>query len=849
MKAGKAVVATVGLLCLNIAATPTVKAACPQASPAPESASRSPERGATASAASLSPRELYQQLSALRVNPSEVYAVKDLLLSREDVRLILDEGKLAFFAPAPSPRRAAAGSGATSEGQITGAVFLGRGQALAFPRGSVEKEQLARFLGAPLLDQPISKAYLRFTDDTAEELKRELRAAGSAPQQDADFAQQWNGLIATLNPADSLRILEDWLADQPEPYFFARLDGLATGPFSVLLDRARRMEPFFIGQQRLLGQRLYDDVWASYAPAGWRPPVATVAAIQYDIETTVSPDRSLEGETTIDLRAQRSGERVLEIELSPLLTVQSVDSPGAGKLDFFQNEDGKRQGGASRGNEDVLVVLPQATRAGETFALRLRYRGSVISDAGNGVLFVGDRGSWYPRTGGPGDFALYNIKLRWPRQLKLVATGKKTEEHDEGEFKAAEWRSEQPISVAGFNLGDYASQTVNDKRFSIRVYANREMEAELAAKLTPKSHPYYFPGLTNMQEHAELEMPEAPPSPADALRGLARELALAVRYYEGFSGPFPYAELNVSQIPGTFGQGWPGLLYISTLSFLSRTEQQRAGLSPSQEQFSDLMPFHEAAHQWWGNVVGWSSYRDQWIDEALANYLALMFVDTQKSPERSMRRWLEYYRSQLLERPLGANETADAAGPLVLGSRLISSKSPDGFDPVIYGKGTWVMHMLRMMLRQPGSPDPDARFRTLLNTLVNKYRLRALSTEDLQREVEAIMTPAMDLEGYHSMEWFFAQWVRGTGIPRYHVDFSVRRSEKGILVRGALWQTGVPESFIERVPLYAVSATGKQMYLGAVVVSGERTAFHFSAPEAPKKLLIDPHMTLLCVTD
>jgi hypothetical protein len=840
----------VGLLCLNVAAIPTATAARgPQASPIPEAASRTPDRGAVAPTASPSPRELYQQLNALRVNPSEVYAVKNLLLRKEDVRLILEEGKLAFFAPAQSPRRTVSEAGPTSGGQITGAVFLGRGQALAFPRDSVEKQQLARFLGAPLLDQPISKAYLRFTDDTEEELKRELRAAASVPQQDAAFAQQWNNVIATLNRADSLRILEDWLAEAPEPYFCARLDGLVTGPFSVLLDGARRMEPFYIGQQRTLGQKVYDDAWASYAPAGWRPPLPAVAATEYDIETTVFPDHSLEGATTIHLRAQRGGDRVLEVELSPLLSVQSVDSPDAGKLDFFQNEDVKQQAGLARGNQVVLVVLPQTIRPGEVFALRLRYKGSVISDAGNGVLFVGDRGSWYPRIGGSGDFAPCDIKLRWPRQLKLVATGKKLEEHDDGEFRAAEWRSEQPIAVAGFNLGDYASQTVNEKRFSVKVYASREMEAELAAKLTRQRGAYYFPGLTNMPEHRELEMPEAP-SPADALKGLGRELASAVRYYEQFSGPFPYAELNVSQIPGTFGQGWPGLLYISTLSFLPRTEQQRAGLSSaSQEQFSELMPFHEVAHQWWGNVVGWSSYRDQWIDEALANYLALMFADTQRIPARSLRYWLEHYRAQLLERPLGAAETAHEAGPLVLGNRLISSKSPDGFEPIIYGKGTWVIHMLRMMLRQPGSPDPDARFRALLKTLVTKYRLRALSTQDLQREVEAAMTPAMDLEGFHSMEWFFAQWVRGTGIPRYHVDFSVRRTEKGSVVRGALRQTGVPQSFIARVPLYALAAGGKQVYLGTVIAGGEKTTFHFSTPEAPKKLLIDPQMTLLCATD
>ena len=132
-----------------------------------------------------------------------------------------------------------------------------------------------------------------------------------------------------------------------------------------------------------------------------------------------------------------------------------------------------------------------------------------------------------------------------------------------------------------------------------------------------------------------------PPRPADALKGLAREIENSIHFYEGLSGPFPFQKLSVSQIPGTFGQGWPGLLYLSTYSYLPAEAQHRAGLSISgQEHFSELVPFHEVAHQWWGNIVGWDSYRDQWIDEAMANYLALLFADTQKHTDHSLHIWL-----------------------------------------------------------------------------------------------------------------------------------------------------------------------------------------------------------------
>jgi hypothetical protein len=98
------------------------------------------------------------------------------------------------------------------------------------------------------------------------------------------------------------------------------------------------------------------------------------------------------------------------------------------------------------------------------------------------------------------------------------------------------------------------------------------------------------------------------------------------------------------------------------------------------------------------------------------------------------------------------------------------------------------------------------------------------------------------------MEWFFEQWVRGTGIPHYRVEFSTHRTESGYIVRGKLFQTGVPHYFITRVPLYTNTA-GHNVFLGTVVADGRETPFHFTTQSAPSKLVIDPQMTLLCTTE
>jgi hypothetical protein len=153
------------------------------------------------------------------------------------------------------------------------------------------------------------------------------------------------------------------------------------------------------------------------------------------------------------------------------------------------------------------------------------------------------------------------------------------------------------------------------------------------------------------------------------------------------------------------------------------------------------------------------------------------------------------------------------------------------------------------MLRQPNAKDPDARFNALFHSLATKYAQKPLSTEQLQREIEAAMTPKMALEGGHSMDWFFEQYVRGTGIPRYKVEFTSRRSDKGYQIRGKLYQSGVPRSFIAPVPLYSSAGAGRSVFLGTVLASGEQTSFSFPSPSDVHKLVIDPRMTLLCVPE
>jgi hypothetical protein len=794
--------------------------------------------------------QLYAALNALRIDPATVYrlaAENRISLHRGDATLQLDEGKLAFFT--------------ALDGQITGAVFAGRGHVLAAPRDPVEKQQMGRFLGATVLDEDFTTAYLRFTDQTAQELLAELRNATLAPQTDIVLAAHWDAILRALNPQHTLRVLATQLSQNPQPYFYAALQGVVHGAFDVIYDQQRR-EPFVLGQPRTAGGqaegRVFYDAWVSYALPGDATPEVPFRASHYALEASIGANNVLEATATVQGQAETAGERLIAFELARTLLVEDLTDEQGRALAFFQNEGLDAQSRADHGNDAIYVVLPKPTTAAQQFTLRFRYRGNVITDAGNGVLVVGARESWYPHLGDTADFAIYDLTMRWPRKLQLVATGVKLSERVDGDFRMARWQTQKPAPVAGFNLGEYASTSVAVGRYSVDVYANHELEQSLHSRLAsppPDAGAIFGLGRLSAAERPALSGGafdhSPPPSPAEALKQLAKEIESSIRFYETFSGPFPFPVLSVSQIPGNFGQGWPGLLYLSTYAYLSPEAQRQAGLSATgQEHFTELMPYHEVAHQWWGNVVGWSSYRDQWINESIASYLALLFADSRRPADHLLHLWLERFRHSLLAKPeTGEGAPAAETGALTLGSRLDSSRSPHAYDVVVYSKGAWVLHMIRQMLRQPGAKNPDERFTAFLQALSSKYAYRALSTEDLQMELESVMTRSMDLEGGRSMEWFFDEWVRGTGIPRYHVEFSARSSEKGFLVRGTLTQTGVPRSFIAPVPIYARTEAGRMVLLGTVVAEGTKTTFHFLTPAMPRKLLIDPEMTLLCETE
>src|SRR5947207_8693726 len=100
-----------------------------------------------------------------------------------------------------------------------------------------------------------------------------------------------------------------------------------------------------------------------------------------------------------------------------------------------------------------------------------------------------------------------------------------------------------------------------------------------------------------------------------------------------------------------------------------------------------------------------------------------------------MRTALEYYQASLL-RQGAKGKTLSDAGPVTLGFRLSSTKFPTGYEEIAYGRGTWLIHMLHEMLRNPASKDPDARFNSAMAELISTLDGKKMSNQDVQAAFE-----------------------------------------------------------------------------------------------------------------
>jgi len=124
------------------------------------------------------------------------------------------------------------------------------------------------------------------------------------------------------------------------------------------------------------------------------------------------------------------------------------------------------------------------------------------------------------------------------------------------------------------------------------------------------------------------------------------------------------------------------------------------------------------------------------------------------------------------------------------------------------------------------------------------------STESFQRVVEKHMRPNMNLMGNGRMDWFFREWVYGTEIPRYKLDYQLVTEGKQTLLKMRVTQSEVSANFRMAVPVYLESEDKKLSKLGAVRILGNSSQdANVTLGFRPKRVLLAAYEDVLAEID
>jgi hypothetical protein len=700
-------------------------------------------------------------LRQLSINSNETYHVRDLHLSRGGVSIYLTDGILSFATPVCGRRMAAVFT--TSE------VEAGDAEILLMPPRASERASLASFAKTPNLDEHFSSALFLFSDDTAQELLAQIGDSPihKAPDQAAALGAGADQLFRSAAAELEVQIVHALLGGvkTSQGFFYAAFLGRTAGTFDFLYE-PRDFEPVTLGRTILAGGHPEFQLWTAFRPPHappYREPAPAIAA--YRLNTTIHDDLSMSVEAQLKLTVPPDSGRVLRFEMSDRLNVLSAAVDGK-PVEVFQRPQVRTA--VLSGEGAFLLIADGPFTPGSEHSVDIQYEGSVIRQMADGGYAVADRTTWYPFM--TPTLATFDLTFRCPESLHFVSTGELVSDQVSDGERVVHRKTPVPEHIAGFNLGDYQVAVDEHGRYRVACYANAAMQG--SGGETP-------------------------------LAGLVERTENILDDYTRRWGPLPIHSIAISPVPGYFGQGFPGLIYLSAVSYVPLEKRPPAMRGPRQDSFfSDLLLPHEVSHQWWGNIVRSANYRTAWLIEAMAEDSALQYLQSTKDMD-AVDAVLERYRSDLTSERNG--KPVDSAGPLDFGLRLLNTAGLTEWETITYEKGAWVLHMLRGRLGNDG-------FHKLQLAMLAQYADKPITNEDFRRLASRFVPAGEDDP---SLTDFFDAWVYGTGIPSLQMHGSGRSASLDL--------SGVDDEFTADVPLACKSKQGRSEMRWVRASSGANT--------------------------
>src|SRR5687768_12743807 len=530
-------------------------------------------------------------------------------------------------------------------------------------------------------------------------------------------------------------------------------------------------------------------IFALVIPAGAQQPAPQPAGVRYDItnyriEAQLIPEQHiLRAGADITLIPQEPT-RSLVFELNGSLRVESVERDGKPLTGLVQDAVGVGSLGPN-----VRIDLAQILPANQPITLRFRWSGALLSPEGGPLAtkrlaYIGTEGSYLMYAARWFPFHDYAVDRATSDITLIVPTGTQVAGTSDDPIVA-----QQAPKEGATKFRFVHRQPVLVGNFVAGQYINKNLRF----------------GNYDIQFYAK-------PGSEGRINAYSELMGHVLEFYtKSYGKPLFGSRLVVAQVDDDTLDTYsgPGMIFLGSKMF-------DASRPVPEEKLE-----REVAYQWWGQTVGLKSFDDAWLSQGLAEWSAFAFRESTLTGGA-----FDAAQREQQERALTFEQTASIArAPNALDDQSAAYQS------IVFYKGSMVFRMLRETLGRE-------KFDRLLQTFLQQYRGKNASIDEFEKLATSLSED--------NLRYFFAQWVEGTGVPEFTVDYQIIRTRAGkFRARGTVKQN--LEAL--RMPVDLLLRAEGDNQQKTIRIEGRSEDFDFESNGQPIEVIVDPNNKILRMSD
>lgn len=268
----------------------------------------------------------------------------------------------------------------------------------------------------------------------------------------------------------------------------------------------------------------------------------------------------------------------------------------------------------------------------------------------------------------------------------------------------------------------------------------------------------------------------------DASRSFRKTPEIIEFFNHEFGYPYPWSKYDQITIPGIGGGAESTTATVVGQSIIHDEKADRDFPSHS-------LVAHEAAHQWWGNLVTMRDWSHAWLNEGFATYGEYLYTKHSLGEDEGALNLLEKKNRYLAE------ARSKYKRPIVFDRWEYPNQL---FDRHLYQKGAAVLAMLRWVMG-------DRDFRRAISSFLRKHEFQPVDTHDFLIAIRESSGQVLD--------WFFDQWIYHAGHPIFEIRYAWLPEAKKVKL--SIVQTQETSS---RIPVFQTPVV-----IGIATASGRRS--------------------------